>query len=377
MEKKSIKNIISGNLSNIPGWNTKRKLVIIESDDWGSIRMPSLSVYNNLVNEGLDLTSDEGSRFNAYDSLASSEDLTALFETLGSVKDSTGKPTVITPISVVANPNFKRIKESDFCEYFYEPFTETLKEYPGCENSFALWQEGITHRLFVPQFHGREHLNVKVWMNALKKGHKQAMLAFNNNMWGITTQKDPEIRTEFQAAFDFIDPEDIDYHKIVIQTGLRLFKMLFNYKATYFVPPNGPFSTKLESLCFAEGIKYLSVSKIQDEPIGYGKVRKRFHWLGQRTTSGITCLTRNCFFEPSQPGQDWINSCLSDISIAFKWYKPAIISSHRVNYIGALNIGNRDNGLKNLGLLLKNIMKLWPDTEFVTSEELGEIIRNG
>ena len=29
------------NLSNLPGWRTSRKIVVIESDDWGTIRMPS------------------------------------------------------------------------------------------------------------------------------------------------------------------------------------------------------------------------------------------------------------------------------------------------------------------------------------------------
>jgi len=33
------------NLVNIPGWRTNRKIVVIESDDWGSVRMPSREVY--------------------------------------------------------------------------------------------------------------------------------------------------------------------------------------------------------------------------------------------------------------------------------------------------------------------------------------------
>ena len=39
-----LKQIISHNLLNIPGWRTKRKLVVIESDDWGAIRMPSKEI---------------------------------------------------------------------------------------------------------------------------------------------------------------------------------------------------------------------------------------------------------------------------------------------------------------------------------------------
>ena len=39
-----IKENVSRNLSNLPGWRTKRHIIVIESDDWGSIRMSSKEV---------------------------------------------------------------------------------------------------------------------------------------------------------------------------------------------------------------------------------------------------------------------------------------------------------------------------------------------
>jgi hypothetical protein len=350
--------------------------VVIESDDWGSIRMPNSETINKLKNAGIDLLSDEGARFNRYDSLATSQDLGLLFELLNSIKDSTGRPVVITPVSVVANPNFDLIYESGFKKYFYEPFTETLKSYPGCAESYSLWKEGIAKRLFVPQFHGREHLNVQVWMRALQTGHKHTREAFNSGMWGISTANDSDIRLELQAAFDFIESGDLEYQKEVISTGLDLFEELFGYQATHFVPPNGPFSKKLEKVCSNAGIRYLSRSKFQKEPIGMGHSRRKLYWLGKKGKNKLIYLTRNCFFEPSDEGKDWVKSCMAEIASAFKWYKPAIISSHRVNFIGALESNNRDNGLAQLETLLKDVMRVWPDTEFVTSEELGRIIEN-
>lgn len=339
--------------------------------------MPTEKVFENLMNAGVDLFSDEGLRFNQNDSLATADDLEHLFETLNSIRDSTGRPAVITPVSVVANPDFEKIMDAKYTEYYYEPFTETLKRYRGCANSFLLWKEGIRDRLFMPQFHGREHLNVKIWLRALQRENKNVAIAFKNRMWGISTINDPEIRLELQAAFDFIDPLDINYHKEVITTGLNLFEQLFGYRASYFVPPNGPFSSKLEPICFREGIRYLMLPKIQTEPLGYGRTKKRIHWLGKSTADGLTLLTRNCFFEPGQSGTDWVDSCLNEIANAFRWNKPAVISAHRVNFIGAINQRNRENGLLQLRQLLKKIMTNWPDIMFVTSEELGDIIRNG
>ena len=42
---KSFKKIIT----NIKGWRTNRKIVVIESDDWGTIRMSSKEAFNSLL----------------------------------------------------------------------------------------------------------------------------------------------------------------------------------------------------------------------------------------------------------------------------------------------------------------------------------------
>ena len=336
--------------------------------------MPSNEVFDGLQRAGIDLLSDEGALFNKYDSLATSEDISELYSVLSSVRDKTDRPAVITPVAVVANPDFKRISESRFTKYFFEPVNDTLARFKGCETSFSLWQEGVKKRLFVPQFHGREHLNVRVWMNALQKGNKRATEGFKFGFWGMSTQKDPGIGVEFQAAFDFIDKADLTYQREVIISGLELFSNLFGYRASYFAPPNGPLNPDLEIPLAEMGIRYLSMPRIQTVPLGGGKTRKRFHWLGHQTASGLTVITRNCFFEPVVPGTDWVDRCLSDISIAFRWNKPAIISSHRVNYTGRLSVDNRKNGLRQLNRLLKTIVRKWPEAEFITSDELGNII---
>ena len=85
-------------------------------------------------------------------------------------------------------------------------------------------------------------------------------------------------------------------------------------------------------------------------------------------------ITRNCFFEPSQEGRDWVSTCLQEIKSAFMWRKPAVISTHRVNYIGALIPENRTRGLAFLNSLLRKIKMQWPDAEFMTSDQLGDLI---
>ena len=158
-----------------------RHIVVFESDDWGSIRMPSSDIMKRLQAKGILFRDVSG--YDLIDSLASNDDLEMLMEVLSSVKDGNGKPAKLTLNCVTANPNFEKIRESNFQKYFYEPFTETLKRYPCHERSFALWKEGMTHGVFQPQFHGREHLNPQKWPyschHILRLGWLYLLLIYN------------------------------------------------------------------------------------------------------------------------------------------------------------------------------------------------------
>lgn len=366
MNKKILRNI-----SNIVGQSIKRKVVVIESDDWGSIRMPSKQVMNKLQKRGLNVSGD-ALRYNLYDTLANKEDLSALFHTLSSFRDTVGNSPVLTAVCVVANPDFEKIRKCDFRQYHYESFTKTLERYYGVETPFHLWMEGIKRHLFMPQFHGREHLNVAVWMKALQENDSQTRFAFDQSCWGFNNIHPYGIT--YQAAYELELEEHLPQQATIIEDGLNLFEQLFGYRATFFVPPNGPFNNTLEAVAAKNGIQFMSASKIQSESLGMGMTRKVFHYLGQKNMHGQHYLTRNCFFEPSQSGRDWLDSCLNDINIAFRYKKPAVISSHRVNYIGALDPANRANGLLQLSVLLKRILQKWPNVEFMTSDELGHLV---
>lgn len=111
------------------GYTTNRRIIVIESDDWGSIRMPSLDVFHKMASLGLDVV---GRCYNENDSLATKEDLSLLFDVLSHYKDFKGNSPKITANICVANPDFERIRASGFTSYFYEPFTVTLERYPNC-----------------------------------------------------------------------------------------------------------------------------------------------------------------------------------------------------------------------------------------------------
>lgn len=86
-------------------------------------------------------------------------------------------------------------------------------------------------------------------------------------------------------------------------------------------------------------------------------------------------MVRNIVFEPVENrGEDSVNLAMKQIEAAFRWNRPAIISSHRVNFCGHVNPENRVNGITALKDLLKRITERWPDVEFMSADQLGDLI---
>lgn len=366
-------NNIKHNIINLPGWHTRRRILVIESDDWGSIRMPSKAVYNQLLSKGVRVDRDPYCR---YDSLASVDDLNALFEVLTSVKDKNGRNAVLTADAVVANPDFEKIRNDGFRKYYYEPFTTTLKRNIKHEGAFVLWKQGITAGIFHPQFHGREHLNVKKWLYYIQNGDEMTRMAFDLCTFGLSQKVDPRIKN-YMGAFNSGLDEDIKEYDIILTEGLTLFEQLFGYKSESFIATRYTWSPKIEPILRKNGVNFLQgmVSQVIPQNDDQTFVYKKNNFCGKRSKYGLTYLMRNCYFEPSQGGPSALD-CLNRVKIAFRWHKPATISMHRLNVIGSIDENNRTRNLKDLKWLLNEIVKLYPDVEFMSSDELGRLMNS-
>ena len=120
----SFKRKLAKHYINLRGWKTNRKIVVIESDDWGSIRMASLKSYTNLLKRGIPVNEN---KFTSLDGLERTDDLKQLFKILRKHHDTKGNHPVITACAVVANPDFKKIEASDFSKYYFETIEKTYE----------------------------------------------------------------------------------------------------------------------------------------------------------------------------------------------------------------------------------------------------------
>lgn len=370
----SFKQRVTRNLQNVPGWSTKRKIVVIESDDWGAVRMASKKAFDYFLHKGLEVNNCP---YNSNDALESNEDMEMLFETLNSVKDKNGNPAILTANNIVANPDFEKIKADDFKKYHYELFTDTLKKYPVHDRVFELYKEGISKKVIQPQSHSREHVNVSLWMKALQDNEEYTRMAFEQNMFSVHPSAKPRFKDEFMDAYG--SNQNIEEQKEILKDGLDLFEKIWGFKSKSFIAPSYTWSPELEPTLNENGVKYLQgimVQKTHSEYYGT-PIKKKFHYQGQKNKLGQRYLVRNAFFEPTMlPKFDYVSDCINRIAVAFNRNKPAIIGSHRLNFIGFINPDNRNKNLKLLSELLQRIKNSWPEVEFMSSDALGDTMNN-
>ena len=116
-------------------FRTDRKIIVFESDDWGSIRVPSIEIKRLLIEKGYDM---DARPYERYDALETNEDVEALFNVLLKYKDSRGNHPIFTINMVMANPFFDKIKENNFNEYFCEHVRDTYNEYDNSDKVLDL-----------------------------------------------------------------------------------------------------------------------------------------------------------------------------------------------------------------------------------------------
>lgn len=368
----NLKKWLSKNYINFRGWSTNRKIVVFESDDWGSIRMPSKEIYNYLLNKNLPV---DNNPFTRYDCLESENDIEALYSILGKFCDCNGKKPILTTLNVMANPDFEKIAKSNFEYYHYEPFYESYKRYSQHKNVFKLLKDGINNQLIRPQFHGREHLNPIEWLKVLRSNEENEITAFKTStLLGSGMCKATKRSEEYMAAFQYENKEEMLQIEFNTKEGLVMFEQIFGYKSTSFMPSCSIKGEHLDKVLNEFGVKYHQAGQYF-QPIGQAMLKKVNKIWGETNSYGQFYWRRNVSFEPfAKRNFDWIGSCLQEMEIAFRWGKPAVINSHRVNFIGFIDEKNRSNTLFLLEELLRQMLKKWPDIEFLSSDQLGNLI---
>ncbi len=369
INKRNLQSVLARGKMFTHAYRTNKKIVVIESDDWGGIRTSNRAAYDELANKDYQLSRSAYS----LDCLESNEDLEALFHCLERFQFNNGQHPKITGNVILGNPDFKAIRASNFEDYSYESVDRTLQHYPKSSAILSLWKDGKNKNVFTPQLHGREHIKYWEWMKDLKNGSPEAKFTFDLGMCGVPLKVSKENQSYFKPLYTCNSELTKNQVKLdsLIHQGGELFEQFLGYTSRSTVAPNVAWTDTCEYLWKQQGIQFIQGGFLQEMHC-YGKVKYRIHYTGEKNKLQQIYLVRNCTFEPvkSEDPEYW-KSTFASIERAFKAKTPAIISSHRVNYVGSIKESNRDWGLTQLSLLLRAIQSKYPDTIFMSSDELG------
>jgi len=185
-----------------------------------------------------------------------------------------------------------------------------------------------------------------------------------------------------EKTLAFYGPPYIDVHMLsniaidteeVVRDSIRLYEEQFDCCPVSTVAPNYCWTDRVERVWVECGIRYVQGTLCQVCPTEHGFV-ERPHYLGERSVTGCLYLVRNCTFEPAIELDKCLRRCLNEVALAFHFHQPALISTHRMNYVGSIDPTHRSRSLELLAQLLSGILGRWPDVWFISTRELGAMI---
>ncbi len=362
---------IKTHLYNAKGWHTRRKIVVFESDDWGCLRVPPKDEFERLAKH---IPSVRKNAFNRVDGLETQDDLERLFDLLGSFRDIHGNPAVLTANFVTCNPDYKAIKESGFEHFIVEDFPLAYSRTSGAEGNKELVSKGIADGCFFPQFHGREHVQAEAWLRDLFEGNERTRIGFDHHFFAFN--RNEAASRSYLSAFDAANIDELAPVAERIRDGLDRFERLFGFRSRSVIAPQNTLHYDLFPVLAAAGVDIIQGARVNKQSaihVGDPRTVKRF--TGRITSEGQLDIARNVTFEPSASAADWVEKALAEMAIAFAWGRPAVICTHRYNFMGGIEEANRDRGLRSMAELLKAIQKKWPSVEFMTTVGLADTIR--
>lgn len=359
---------------NLGGPSLKGKLVIFECDDWGSMGIPNLQTREELVKLGIEV---DKNRFLFTDSLENPDDMEALYLVLNKFKDGFGKAPVFTLFCNTGNPDYGRIEMNGYQSYFSEHFSHAYSRLGYGSQMRVLWNQGLKEGLISAEYHGREHLSFIPWMKALQECQPMVKNGFKHRFYSVSQPNVPEFAHFYRPNFFIQSPNEIPALAESIVDGLNKFKSYFGFNPTVFNAPNGVYVNELNQELIKSGIGYSAVpyKRLEWDSFtkSYTPVQHKFAQIGN---DSMGYYVRNCNFEPGDKSYESVQHVLDQIQGCFWAGKPAVISTHRVNFVGGLDQENRKKGLTELEKLLSMVVKKWPEVQFMSSAELVQKIRS-
>jgi hypothetical protein len=345
------------------------KAVVLESDDWG---LCAWSADEQACRVLADLPVFRGPHAFRYagSTLESAADVRRIAETLLEFRGADGFPPVLQANTVMASPDYVRLRPPAFeCEGL------PLVDYPQSPSRWTrpgLWGEVVAARelgVWWPELHGLHHLPETAWLHALRQGADDARRAFD--------QQSPVCDAVARSS-EYDPTEPVELRRRNLEGAVRRFRSLFGRDATSFCPPDYRWDDAVE----AEAVK-LGVSIFQGRAERTaGALPRVRHFLGRFR---FPHFEGPRFYPPPriafEPGADpeessrlGVDAVHRGVRAAWAREQPAIVSTHRANYV-QIDPARGAAGLERLRELLTRLSE--EGATFLTDAEVHSLVTRG
>lgn len=150
-----------------------------------------------------------------------------------------------------------------------------------------------------------------------------------------------------------------------------MFRNIWGVASRSFVAPCYTWNDKIENVLYNNGVELIQGARVRRSSCNSSK---KYLYAGEKN-NGLIYGVRNCFFEPATTTNYSTDKLINDVGNVFKNKHIAVISSHRINYVGGIDINNRIKNLKLLDEFLSALLMKYPDVEFMSSDQLIDILK--
>jgi len=351
--------------------------VAFESDDWGLAGF----VPTDTALAGLDRGALTGGRFPQVYWRSTLEDSAAvrrLADLMGVCRDRDGLPAVfqanyiMSALDLSAAPQTAGRDVNGFWRRYDLPALPPAYDRPG------LWpavRAALTEGVWEPAFHGSFHYDPRRRQDAVatdplaRRAALQGVLVFpdSHRAWELGPWRPTSVLAE------------------ELDRSLDIFLRLFGHSPRSVIAPDYVWDDRCEALWESRGLKVIQAKREQRHPkrrgagLGdrFGKVVDRA--FGRLRHPDRIYLERNCRLEAVQ-ADDWrqvAEACYQEVLRAWARGEPAVIETHRVNFVH-LDPEVAEKGYRALHHLLELLTETAdPALAFLTDDELAQLTRTG
>ncbi len=365
------------------------KVIVFESDDWGScFAFPSLGAYEHhkrtLQGNGNEKIWEDLPKATLEDP----EDMERIFRILERFKGGDGRPARFQANYVMANPSAK-IVDGVLTRYQMVSLPNVPEGWPK-GNIIEKAKEGVRRGVWHREFHGYAHVNYRRHEADLRSETANGFPGEFRKEWYCWMKS---IQPKFASILETYNElgewsSNLSYGEQLrdIREGLGIFRTVFGENPRSAVAPFYVWQGKTERALGKLDLRVIQGKNRQYNTLG---LRKKMDSLDERIAENlwprgmgnfnrkwrVLYLHRNVDFEPGESPNAWARAN-EEIRAAWKRGEPAIVSTHRINYVDLEKEAVEAN-LNQLEMLLASIQQNDPEAVYLTDWEVAQLYESG